>query len=229
MDAIAAGMRTGQTGSDLSLRCLSNSQPKKSAKTLLSFVCSHAMMRWLHSGRHCRNSAGATSMMLPKASMIVCRKLSSWVSESSSSSSSSCCNSGGAPAVSALFAVLIAAVLLKESSMKLKNFCTNPRISWALSTPGPQFFTHSPMPSAASRRVSGSSSLSMQAMVLGRNVRRRSAATPLLAPSAAVTHLMSNAQTWEAVPRASSYSCSVSSVGLRIGKRASAVGCTASR
>mmetsp|Transcript_49527 Transcript_49527/g.112159 ORF Transcript_49527/g.112159 Transcript_49527/m.112159 type:complete len:326 (-) Transcript_49527:197-1174(-) len=225
--AITAGMSAGHTGSDCSFKCLSNSQPRKRAKTLLSFVPNHVIIRVLHSCKQGRKSAGATSMMWPMASTIVWRRSSSSLSELSSSSSS--CSSGGAPAAPAFLASWICFVLMKDLSMETKNFCTIWRTSWAPNTPGPQFLTHSPTPSMAARRVSGSSSWSMLARTICKKVLRSSAATPVLVLSAFSTHLMSWAQTWKAVPLESSYKTACSSVGLMMGINAFAVPSTKSR
>mmetsp|Transcript_41417 Transcript_41417/g.128750 ORF Transcript_41417/g.128750 Transcript_41417/m.128750 type:complete len:266 (-) Transcript_41417:1995-2792(-) len=226
MEIITAGMSTGHVGSDCSFRCFRSSHPRKRAKTLFPFVDNQVTIRCWIAGNACTHSAGATSMIFPMASTMVCRRLSSSVSPVSSSSSS-CCSSGGAPAVFSFFWVSRELLLLKESSMNLKNCSMSMRISEALRTPGPQFFRHSPMPSAASLRVSGSSSSCIPFRAGCMKVRKSSAATPLL-PSASFAHLMSKDQTWKASPRASSYRAPFS-CGLRMGNRASAVGFTHSR
>mmetsp|Transcript_81718 Transcript_81718/g.206332 ORF Transcript_81718/g.206332 Transcript_81718/m.206332 type:complete len:242 (-) Transcript_81718:297-1022(-) len=170
-----AGMKAGHACSECSFKCWIMSQPKNKAKVRFCLTDNHCFKRLAHSGKHCMNSCGATSMTEPTASSRPRRQASS--SPSASSSSSSCCSSGGAPAASAFRSCSALLVRKRESSMNLNICCTNCAASWALRHPGPTLFKHSAMPSAASRRLSGSESCCIAAQILCRKVRNNSLAS----------------------------------------------------
>merc|ERR1712157_275127 len=113
-------MNTGHSCTDCSFKCSIKSHASHNARLLFCFVGSHCVKRWLHSGRHCRNSVGATFMIAPTASSKLFRHSFS-SSSVVSSSSSSCANSCGVDAALLFFALSHSLDLLNDSSIKLKS------------------------------------------------------------------------------------------------------------